>query len=159
MGQRLPSRFRQRGAAQELCLVQIVVEALAIRGDFSQTLSRLSLFLAGAVVAFRGTMGMDCSSDRMDKNIGKFQNLTCARHSLSCISVVDWTDTLSGPLMLLRPPRNMRLRRWLLVTCFSCVKNHNVLGPHLFANFTTHTKKISVPPQGRSYTEKKIPLW
>ena len=51
----------------------------------------------------------------MDKNICKLQNSTCARHSLSFVSAVDWPDTLSVPLMLLRPPRNMSLGRWLLV--------------------------------------------
>ena len=47
VGQRLQSRFVQSGAAQEMNLVQIVVEAPAIRGG-CQALSRHSLFLAGA---------------------------------------------------------------------------------------------------------------
>jgi len=51
VGQRLQSTFGKSGAARKLGLVQIVVEASAIRG-VSQTLSRLSLFLAGAVAAF-----------------------------------------------------------------------------------------------------------
>ena len=34
--------------------------------------------------------------------------------------------------MSLRPARDMSLGRWLLVACFSSVKNHNVSGPHLF---------------------------
>jgi len=38
-------------------------------GGFSQTLSRLSLFMAGAVAAFCGTTGNGCPSDRMDENI------------------------------------------------------------------------------------------
>jgi len=38
------------------------------------------------------------------------------------------------------------LGRWLLVACFSSVKNHNVSGPHLFPNVTT----IPLPPLGRS---------
>ena len=37
VGQRLPSRFGQSGAARELDLVQIVVEASAIRGCFPNT--------------------------------------------------------------------------------------------------------------------------
>ena len=37
VAQRLPSRFGQSGAARELSLVQIVVEALAIRGGFPST--------------------------------------------------------------------------------------------------------------------------
>jgi len=36
-GQRLPSRFGQSRAARELGLVQIVVEASAIRGGFPNT--------------------------------------------------------------------------------------------------------------------------
>jgi len=43
--------------------------------------------------------------------------------------------------MLLQPARNMSLGRWLLVACFSSVKNRNVLGPHLFPSVTTHAKK------------------
>ena len=45
--QGLPSRFGQSGAARELGLVQIVVEASAIRGCFPK-LGRHSQFLAGA---------------------------------------------------------------------------------------------------------------
>jgi len=37
VGQRLPSRFGQGGAARELGLVQIVVEASAIREGFPNT--------------------------------------------------------------------------------------------------------------------------
>jgi len=37
VGQRLPWRFGQSGAARELGLVQIVVEASAIRGGFLNT--------------------------------------------------------------------------------------------------------------------------
>ena len=37
VGQRLPSRFGQSGAARELNLVQIVVEAPAIRGGLPST--------------------------------------------------------------------------------------------------------------------------
>ena len=47
VGQRFPSRFGQSGAARELGLVQIVVEASHL-GGVSQTLSRHSQFLAGA---------------------------------------------------------------------------------------------------------------
>jgi len=57
--------------------------------------------------------------------------------------------------MSLRPARDMSLGRWLLVACFSSVKNHNVSGPHLFPSFTTHDKKIPLPPLGRSYSEQK----
>ena len=50
------------------------------------------------------------------------------------------------------------LGRWLLVACFPSVKNHNVSGPHLFPSFTTwstHAKKIPLPPLGRSCSEQK----
>ena len=53
VGQRLPSRFGQSGAARELNLVQIVLEAPEIRG----VLPRLSLFLAGAVATVCGDYG------------------------------------------------------------------------------------------------------
>jgi len=74
---------------------------------------------------------------------------------ISFISAVDWADTLLGPLMSLRQARNMSLGRWLLVACFSSVKNHNVSGPHLFPSFTTHAKKKPLPPLGQSYSEQK----
>jgi len=57
--------------------------------------------------------------------------------------------------MSLRPARDMSLGRWLLVACFSSVKNHNVSGPLLFPSFTTHAKKIPLPSLGRSYSEQK----
>jgi len=57
------------------------------------------------------------------------------------------TPTFSWPLASLRPARNMSLGRWLLVACFSCVKNHNVSGPHLFSSVTTHAKKSLYLPR------------
>jgi len=71
VGQRLKSTFRKSGAARKLGLVQIVVEASAIRWVL-QTLSRLGLFLVGAVAAFWGTVGRGWPSDRMDENTCKF---------------------------------------------------------------------------------------
>ena len=56
--------------------------------------------------------------------------------------------------MSLRPARNMSLGRWLLVACFSSVKNHNGSGPHLFPSVTTHAKN-PFASLGRSYTEQK----
>ena len=46
VGQRVPSRFGQSGAAREMNLVQIVVEAPQL-GGVCQALSRHRLFLAG----------------------------------------------------------------------------------------------------------------
>jgi hypothetical protein len=77
---------------------------------------------------------------------------------ISFISAVDWADTLSGPLMSLRPARNMSLGRWLLVAYFSSVKNHNVSGPHLFPSVTTHAKKSLCLPKDSPTPSKKIPL-
>jgi len=74
---------------------------------------------------------------------------------ISFISAVEWPAPLSGPLMSLRPSRDMSLGRWLSVACFSSVKNHNVSVPHLFPSFTLHAKKIPLPPLGRSYSEQK----
>ena len=54
--------------------------------------------------------------------------------------------TFSWPLMSLRPARDMSLGRWLLVACFSSVKNHNVSGPHLFPSFTTYQKNPFATP-------------
>ena len=56
------------------------------------------------------------------------------------------TPTFSGPLMSLRPARDMSLGRWILVACFSSVKNHNVSGPHLFPSVITRAKKIPLFP-------------
>ena len=84
--------------------------------------------------------------------------MTCSSHSRNYITPFGWTATFSGPLMSRRPARDMSLGRWLLVACFSGVKNHNVSGPHLFPSFTTwstHAKKIPLPPLGRAYSEQK----
>jgi len=66
-----------------------------------------------------------------------------------------WSDTFSWPLMSLRTRPKTSAWRWLLVACFSSVKNHNVSGPQLLPSFTTHAKKIPLPPLGRSYSEQK----
>ena len=55
--------------------------------------------------------------------------------------------TFSWPLVSLRTARNMSLGRWLLVACFSSVKNHNVSGPHLLPNVTTHAQKSLCNPR------------
>jgi len=63
--------------------------------------------------------------------------------------------TFSWPLMSLRTRPKTSAWRWLLIACFSSVKNHNVSGPHLFPSFNTHAKKIPLPPLGRSYSDQK----
>ena len=52
---------------------------------------------------------------------------------------------------------SMSLRRWLLVACFSSVKNHNVLGPHLFPS-ALHTPKKSLCLPRTVLKSKKITL-
>ena len=39
----------------------------------------------------------------------------------------------------------MNLGRWLLVACFSSVKNNNVLGAHLFPSFTYQKNPFATP--------------
>jgi len=56
MGHGLPSRFGQSGAARELDLVQISWKRRKLWG-VCQALSRLSLFLAGAVTTVCGDYG------------------------------------------------------------------------------------------------------
>ena len=51
VGQILQSRFGKSGAARKLGLVQIIAKLWQL-GGVSETLSRVSLFLAGAVAAF-----------------------------------------------------------------------------------------------------------
>jgi hypothetical protein len=63
VGHRLQSRFGQSGAVRKLNLVQIVVEVSAIRGGLPSTCA-CEPVLAVVVAAFRGTIGMDCSSER-----------------------------------------------------------------------------------------------
>ena len=65
-----------------------------------------------------------------------------------------WTATFSGPLMSLRPARDMSLGRWLLVACFSSVKNTTFRGL-IFSQVSPHAEKIPLPPLGRSYSEQK----
>jgi len=64
-------------------------------------------------------------------------------------------NTLSGPPMLLRPAQNMSLGRWLLVACFSRLKNHNVSGPHLFSSVTNTPKKSLCLPRTVLHRTKK----
>ena len=56
--------------------------------------------------------------------------------------------------MSLRPARDMSLGRWLLVACFSSVKNHNVSGPHLLPNVTTHAQKSLCFPRTVLHEQK-----
>ena len=92
-------------------------------------------------------MKRGCASDRMDKSIANFSTRPVLDSPWSFISAFEGADTLSGPQVSLKPAQNMSLERWLLVACFSSVKNHNVLGPHLFLSFTTRQKKSFATPR------------
>jgi len=69
VGQRLPSRFGQSGA-ESWAWYKLSWKRRHLRG-ISQTLTRLNLFMAGAVEAFCETLGNGCPSDRMDESICK----------------------------------------------------------------------------------------
>jgi len=81
--------------------------------------------------------------------------MACSWHSRNYRAPIGWTASFFVLWMLLRTIPRRSAGRWLLVACFSCVKNHNVSGPHLFPSFTTQAKKIPLPPLGRSYSEQK----
>jgi len=68
VGQRLPSRFGQSGAARELGLVQIVAETSAIRGGFPNTEPSEPVSGWRCRCVWR-TIERGWPSDRMDENI------------------------------------------------------------------------------------------
>ena len=80
--------------------------------------------------------------------------MACSWRSWKYSAPFGWPATFSGPLMSLRPARDMSLGRWLLVACFSSVKNHNVSGPHLFPSVTTHAKKSLCFPRTVLHEQK-----
>jgi len=75
VGQRLQSRFGKSGAARKLGLVQIIVEASAIRGGhkFPKHLAVLACFFFWLALSqrFEGPVGRYYPSDCMDENICK----------------------------------------------------------------------------------------
>jgi len=65
---------------------------------------------------------------------------------ISFISAVDWTDTLSGPLMSFRPARNTSLGSQLLSACFPCLSKR--FGALSFSKFHfTRQKNPSATPR------------
>ena len=80
--------------------------------------------------------------------------MVCSWHSW-IYSTPRRTPTFSWPLMSLRPARDMSLGRWLLVACFSSVKNHNVSGLHLFVSFTTRQRNPFATPRTVLQRSKK----
>jgi len=136
VGQRLQSRFGKNGAARKSGLVQIVVEVSAIRGGLPSTWP------------FEPVFGWRGRSVLRDYRHGLLFGTACYKLYIVEVMVCSWhswiystpfrrASTFSWPVVSLRPARNMSLGRWLLVACFSSVKNHNVSGPLLFPSFTT----------------------
>ena len=80
--------------------------------------------------------------------------MMCSWHPWIYSTPFRWTPTFSWPLVSLRPARNMSLGRWLLVACFSSVKNHNVSGPRLLPNVTTHAQKSLCFPRTVLHEQK-----
>jgi len=157
VGQKLPSRFGQSGAAREMNLVQIVVEAPAIRG-VCQALNWHNLFLAGTARSVLVDYREGLTIRSAGYKLCSVEKMTCSWRSWKCSVPFGWSATFSWPLMSLWPARDMRLGRWLLVACFSSVKNHNVSGSHLFPSFTTCQKNPCATPRTVLQRAKKS-LW
>jgi len=79
LGQRLQLKFGKSGAARELGLVQIVVEASIIREDFSNTNPHYcSLVLAGTVAAFFRDYGEVLSIRTAGYKLYILETMTCS---------------------------------------------------------------------------------
>jgi len=157
VSERLQSRSLQSGAFQRFSLVQIVLEASKIRG-VSQTLGHQSLYMTGAVEAcFDGYGDGLFSQTHWQHHVQNLELNLCytLKKSLLCVRLLRHsmraTDVTSTA-------RSMSLGRWLLVACFSSVKNHNVSGPHLFPSVTTHAQKSLCLPRTVLHRAKKITL-
>jgi len=140
----MQSRSLQSGESRTFGLVQIVLEASKNRG-VSQTLGRQSLYTTGAVAAcFDGYGDGHCSRTHRQHHIQNIELNLCytLKKSLLCVRLPRHSIWAADVASTARSV----LGRWLLVACFSSVKNHNVLGPHLFPSVTTHAKKIPLPP-------------
>jgi len=61
--------------------------------------------------------------------------MACSWLSWKYSAPFGWPATFSWPLMSLRTRPKTSAWRWLLIACFFSVKNHNVLGPHVFPSF------------------------
>ena len=111
-------------------------------GWVSQTLSRISLVLAGAVAAFFWDNGEVLSGFKLYI----LETMTCSWHAQNYSMPIGWTATFVWPRMLFWTIPIRSVGSWLLEACFSWEKNHNVSGPHLFQIFTTHSKNNPLPP-------------
>ena len=134
----MQSRFGKSGAARKFGLVQIIVEASSIRGGFRNTepCQLVSGWRCRCVLRdYREWLPIRTAGYKLYI----LETMTCSFHSRKYSTPFGWAATFSGMLMSLRPARDMSLGRWLLVACFSSVKNHNVSGPHLFPSFTTRS--------------------
>jgi len=157
VSQRLQSRSWQSGAFRRFSLVQIVLEASKIRG-VSQTLGRQSLYMTGAVAACFDDYGDGLFSQTHGQH--HIQNLELnlcytLKKSLLCVRLLRHSMRAAD---VASTGRSMILGRWLLVACFSSVKNHNVSGPHLFSSVITHAKKSRCLPRTVLHRAKKITL-
>jgi len=152
--QKLQSRSLQSGAFRTFGLVQIVLEASKNKG-ISQTLGRQSLYMTGAVAACFDGYG-DVHSSQMHRQhhtqnlelnlcYTLKKSLLCVRLSRHFMRAADVASTA----------RRMSLGRWLLVACFSSVKNHNVSS---FSKCHYTRQKNPFASLGRSYMSQKITL-
>ena len=70
------------------------------------------------------------------------------KKSLLCVRLVRHSMRSAGVASTVR---STSLGRWLLVACFSSIKNHNVSGPHLFPSVTKQG--------GRGREERRTQEW
>jgi len=145
VSQRLQSRSLQSGESWTFGLVQIVLETSKNRG-VSQTLGRQSLYMPGAVAAcfddYGDGLGSQTHRQHHIQNV-KLNLCYTLKKSLLCVRLPRHSMRAAD---VASTARSMSLGRWLLVACFSSVKNHNVSGSHLCPSVTTHAKKIPLPP-------------
>ena len=135
----MQSRSWQSGESRTFGLVQIVLEASKNRG-VSQTLGRQSLYMTGAVAAcFDGYGDGLGSQTHRQHHIQNVELNLCytLKKSLLCFRLLRHSIRAAD---VASTARSMSLGRWLLVACFSSVKNHNVSELHLFPSFTTRQR-------------------
>jgi len=156
VSQRLQSRSLQSGESRTFGLVQIVLEASKNRGVY-QTLGRQSLYMTGAVAAcFDGYGDGPGSQTHRQHHVQNVELNLCYTLKKSLLYVRLLRHSMRAADVA-ATAHSMSLRRWLLVACFSSVKNHNVLGPHLFPS-ALHTPKKSLCLPRTVLKSKKITL-
>ena len=152
----MQSRSLQSGESRTFGLVQIVLEASKNRGVY-QTLGRQSLYMTGAVAAcFDGYGDGPGSQTHRQHHVQNVELNLCYTLKKSLLYVRLLRHSMRAADVA-ATAHSMSLRRWLLVACFSSVKNHNVLGPHLFPS-ALHTPKKSLCLPRTVLKSKKITL-